>query len=106
MIAHLVYFIFLSLLQLDANLIEREPYNRLAQKNKRRLKCGATKFKYLISKIRQDKQHQCGVWSGVIDTQIFSRPPAHPWVKKHNSLTLNTKLRLQLTIWMALVQDI
>ena len=26
-----------SLLQLDANLIEEEPYNRLTQKNKRRL---------------------------------------------------------------------
>ena len=28
----------------NVNLIEREPYNCLAQKNK---KCGATKFKYL-----------------------------------------------------------
>ena len=32
---------------MDANLIEGEPYNRLARKNKRRRKCGATKFKYL-----------------------------------------------------------
>ena len=29
-------------------------------------KCGK-----LVSKTHQDKQHQCGAWYGVIDTQIF-----------------------------------
>ena len=52
------------------------------------------------------KHCQCWAWSGVIDTQIFSRPPSHLWVKKRYSLTLNTKLRLQLSIRMALVQEI
>ena len=36
---------------------------------------------------------------GVVDTQIFSRPPTQP-------LTLNTKLQLHLTIPAVLVQDI
>ena len=62
--------------------------------------------KPVLKKTYQDQQRQCGARSSVIDTQIFSRPPFHLWVKKHHSLTLNTKLRLQLTIRMALVQDI
>ena len=59
-----------------------------------------------VSKTRQDIQRQCGTRSGVINTQIFLRPPTHRWVKKCHLFTLNTKLRLQLTIWTALVQDI
>ena len=59
-----------------------------------------------VSKTRQDIQCQCGTRSGVINTQIFLRPPTHRWVKKCHLFTLNTKLRLQLTIWTALVQDI
>ena len=49
-------------------------------------------------KARQNKRCQCGAQSGVIDTQICSPTPTHPWVKKRHLLTLNTKLRLQLTI--------
>ena len=49
-----------------------------------------------VSKTRQDEHHQCGAWSCVINTQIFSHKPIHLWVKKRHSLTLNTKLRLQL----------
>ena len=64
-------------------------------------KCGKP-----FSKTCQGERRQCGARSGVINTQIFSRPPTHPWVKKHHSFTLNTKLQLQLTIWTALVQDI
>ena len=54
-----------SLLQLDANLIEGELYNRLAQKILRQ-QSGASKFKLLrkcgklVSKARQDQQRQCG----------------------------------------------
>ena len=64
-------------------------------------KCGKP-----VSKTCQGEHRQCGAWSGVINTQIFSRPPTNPWVKKHHLFTLNTKLQLQLTIWTALVQDI
>ena len=59
-----------------------------------------------VSKCHQVKHRQCGAQSGVINTQIFSRLPIHPLVKKGHLLTLNTKLRLQQTIQMALVQDI
>ena len=103
--------LFSSLLQLDANLIEGEPYNRLAQLKIKDDSSGATKFKYTGNTGNQSSKpaKTNGVseaQSGVIDTQIFSRPPTHPWVKKRHSLTLNTKLQLQLTIRTALVQDI
>ena len=55
----------MSFLQLDANLIEGKPCNRLPRKN-----------------IRQQ----------------ISQKSWKPWVKKCHPLTLNTKLRLQLTI--------
>ena len=53
-----------------------------------------------VSKTHQDEQRQCGAQSGVIDKQIFFS------TNHRHSLTLNTKLQLQLTIRMALVQDI
>ena len=67
-----------SLLQLDANLIEGEPYNQLARKNKRRLNVARQNSN--ISEMWETglKNPQIGtasVWearSGVIDTQIFS----------------------------------
>ena len=60
-----------------------------------------TSFKAL-----QNEEHQCGARYGVVDTQIFSCLPTHLWVKKRHSLTLNTKVLLQLAIQTALVQDI
>ena len=65
------------LVQLDANLIEEEPYNRLAWKIKRRLKwrdkiqiyqkCG----KPVLSPPKTNGIS--GAQSGVIDTQIFGK---------------------------------
>ena len=58
--------LFSSLLQLDANLIEGEPYNRLAQlKNKRRLKWRDKiqiyrKYGKPVFKARQNKRRQWG----------------------------------------------
>ena len=57
-------------------------------------------------KTRQNEQRRCGPQYGVDKQICFSQTPTHPWVKKRHSLTLNTKLRLQLTIQTALVQDI
>ena len=57
-----------------------------------------------VSKTRQEERRQCGARSGVINTQNFLGPTTHPWVKKLHSLTLNTKLQLQLTMY-TLVQD-
>ena len=37
---------------------------------------------------------------------FFRAHPPTQWVKKCHSLTLSTKLQLQLTIWRALVQNI
>ena len=66
----------LFLLQLDAYLIEGEPYNRLARKNKRRQNVARQNSN--ISdlwetgfKTPQDEQRQCGARSGVLNTQIF-----------------------------------
>ena len=100
---------FYSLLQLDANLIEGEPYNHLAWKNKRQ--SGATKFKYIRNvgnRFQNLPKQTASLWIQVQCGQHrdFLRPPAHLWAKKHHLLTLNTKLTLQLTIWMALVQDV
>ena len=68
------------------------------KKNKRRLKWW-TKFKYTKT------VGVSGALSGVIDTQIFFMPTHLPVGRKCHSLTLNTKLRLQLTIGTPLVQD-
>ena len=101
-----------SLLQLDANLIEGEPYNRLTQlKNKRRLKWRDKiqiyqKYGKPVFKARQKQTASVGPSPVSSTPRLFSRPPTHPWVKKRHSLTLNTKLQLQLTIRTALVQDI
>ena len=71
------------LLQLDASLIEGEPFNSLTWKNKRRLNVEWQKFKYLGnvetgSKTCQNERYQCGAQSGVFDTHIFLQPPTHP----------------------------
>ena len=95
-----------SLLQLDANLIEGEPFNRFMQKNKRRLNVAQqnsniSEIWETGSKTRQNEQRQCRVQCSVVDTKIFSCPITHPWVKKHHSLTFKHKIRSS-----ALVQDI
>ena len=100
-----------SLLQLDDNLIEGEPYNRLAWKNKRQLNVARQNSN--ISEMwetgfKNPPRRAASVWVPVQcrwHTDLFG-PATHPWVKKCHSVTLNTKLRLQLTIQTALVQDI
>ena len=87
-----------SLLQLDANLIEGEPFNRFMQKNKRRLNVAQqnsniSEIWETGSKTRQNEQRQCRVQCSVVDTKIFSCPITHPWVKKHHSLTFKHKIR-------------
>ena len=59
-------------------------------------------------KARQTEWYQCGAQFGVIDTQFFLPPPTHPPMGQKTSLVnfKHKKLRLQLTIRMALVQDI
>ena len=99
----------ISLLQLEANLIEGEHDNRLVQKNRRRLNVAwqnsnisemwETGFKNpptrTPSVLGPVRCHQ--------HTDLFV--PAHPLVgqKKRHSLTLNRKLQLQLTIRTSLV---
>ena len=101
----------ISLLQLDANLIEGEPYSHFTQKNKRQqnmaqqnsniIEMWETSFKNL-------PRRTSSVWGPVRCHQhTYFFVPAHPPLgQKCHLLILNTKLRLQLTIWMALVQDI
>ena len=103
---------YFPLLQLDVNLIEGESYNPLARwKNKRQLKWRNKiqiyqKYGKLVFKARQNKLRPRGPVQCHRHTDFFLRSPTHPWVKKCHWLTLNTKLRLQLTIQTALVQDI
>ena len=78
------------MLQLDANLIEGEPYNRLAQlKNKRRLKWRDKiqiyqKYGKPVFKARKTNGVS-GAQSNVIDTQIIFAP-THPPVGQKTSL--------------------
>ena len=54
-------------------------------------KSGATKFQYLGKCGKPvPKPSKCGAQSGVVDTQIFLRPPPYFWVNHRHSLTLNT----------------
>ena len=87
-----------SLLQLNANLFEGEPYNHLAQKNKRglnvaRQNSNISEMWETGPKSRQNGRRQCGVQSCVVDTQIFCQPPTHPQVKKRHLLTFKHKIR-------------
>ena len=58
-----ILLLCISLLQLDANLIEGEPYNRFARKIK-----DDQKWR---EKTRQNERCRCWSQSGVADTQIF-----------------------------------
>ena len=80
-------FVFIAvicyLLQLDASLIEGEPFNCLTRKNKRRLNVewqnsNISEMWETGSKTCQSEQYQCGAQSGVVDTHIFLLPPTHP----------------------------
>ena len=85
----------ISLLQLDDNLNEGEPYNRLARKNKRRLNVARQNSN--ISEIwdtsfKNPPRRTASVWGPVRccwHTDFF---------KKRHFLTSDTKLQLQLTI--------
>ena len=62
------------LVQLDANLIEEEPYNRLAWKIKRRLKWrDKIQIYQKCGKPVSKPAKMCRALSGVVNTQIFSR---------------------------------
>ena len=100
-----------SLLQLDANLIEGEPYNPLARKNKRQLNVAwqnSNVSEMWETSFKNPPRQTASVWGTVqcrqhTDFFVTAHPPV---VKKHHSLSLNTKLLLQLTIRTWLVQDI
>ena len=70
---------FYSLLQLDSNLIEGEPYNHLAWKNKRQVARQNSNISEMWEtdfKTCQNKQRHCGSKSSVVNTEIFcARPP-------------------------------
>ena len=92
-------YLFYSLLQLDANLIEGEPYKSLAGKNKRQLNVYSNIFEMWETGFKNQPRQTALVWGPVQcqrHTDFFAR----------HLLTLNTKLRLQLSIQTALVQDI
>ena len=78
---------------MDANLIEGEPYNRLARKNKRRRKCGATKFKYLGNVGNQfqkpAKTNSVSVGPGPVDDFFASLAYLSPKQEKNRQAELS-----------------
>ena len=71
--------LIISLLQLDANLIEGEPYCITASHNKKKRRQKwrdriqiHRKYGKPVFKARQNKRHQCGARTVVMDTKFFS----------------------------------
>ena len=88
----------ISLLQLDANLVEGELYNRLARKKHKDYQSVASKFKLLrkcgkpVSKTRQDQQRQCGPGSVSSTHRIFFAPTHPPKGQKTSLVNFKHKI--------------
>ena len=90
------------MLQLDANLIEGEPYICLAQKNKRRqnvVRQNSNILEMWETGFKTPPRRTASVWGPVrYHRQTDFLATTHPPVgQKRHSLPLNTKLLLQLT---------
>ena len=103
----------LSLLQLDANLIEGEPYNCLARKNKRRVNevwQNSNILEMWETGFKNPPRRTASVWGPVQcqqHTDFFT--PAHsPVGQKTSRVNLKRKIATSAnySIQMALVQDI